>query len=245
MTKCKCGCGGEIMIKKYHRYSRVPQYLNGHYTRSEEYKKLCKKLHADPNSKFNSKEYREAIGKGGKNKIITPEYREKCRLQKLGEKNPNFGKVPKHLKGIHKNWKERDPEGYKHHQSIAGKKGFRSCPKISKMELKFQDIFKEMNIDFIPQCKHGNIRIDFLIKPNIALFLDGDFWHGNPIRFKSLSKQQVLQKAKDDRQNQVLNLNGFRVIRLWEHDINDLGKTQIKQLILKLLFKTSEVENDE
>lgn len=232
---CKCGCGDEILIKVHHKYYGIPEYLKGHYFKTIEFKEKSKKLHSDPNSKYNSIDYRKSLAKGGKNRINTPNYREKCRIAKLGNKNPNYGKIPKHLKDIHKNWKERDPEGYKKHQHKAGKNAFLACPRISILELKFQRILKELEIEFIPQFDFIFGFVDILIKPDITLFIDGDFWHGNPIRFKEFSQKQVAQKIKDERHNIFLKLKGYRVVRLWENDIKDLDDNQIKDLILNLI----------
>lgn len=232
---CKCGCGEEIKIKPFHKYQGIPEYINHHYVKTNDFKENRRKLQADPNSIYNSKEYREKIGQGGKNRINTKEYREKCRIAKLGDKNPNFQKIPKHLKDIHKNWKEKDPEGYKKHQHEAGKKAFLACPRISLIELKFQRILKELNIDFIPQFDFVLGFADILIKPNIILFIDGDFWHGNPIRFKQFSQKQMEQKIKDERQNIFLKLKGYNVIRLWEYDLKDLDDNSIKNLILDII----------
>lgn len=238
MVLCKCGCGQEIIIKPHHKYDGVPEYINHHYVKTNEFKERRKQLQADPNSKYNSVEYRKKIGNGGRNRINTDEYRKKCSIAKLGERNPNFGKIPEHLKNIHKNWKERDPEGYKKHQSDAGKKGFRACHRVSRLELKFQRILKELNIKSIFQFEYELGFADILIKPNLILFIDGDFWHGNPIRFKQLSQKQMAQKAKDERQTIFLRFKGYNVIRIWEYDLKNLDDNQIKNLILNIVENT-------
>lgn len=232
---CKCGCGLEIKIKPYHKYYGIPDYIRYHYVRTNDFRENRKRLQEDPDSIYNSKQYREDIGKGGKNRAITEEYRKKCSLAKLGDKNPNFNKVPQHLRYIHENWKKKDPEGYKRHQHEAGKKAFLSCPRISLLELKFQKILKELKIEFIPQFDFVLGFADILIKPNIVLFIDGDFWHGNPIRFKQFSQKQVAQKIKDERQNIFLKLKGYKVVRLWEHDLKYLNDKEIEDLVLKIV----------
>ena len=232
---CACGCRGEIVIKPFHKHTGIPKYLKGHYFKTDEYKNKIKEKRADPNSVYNSKEYREKIGMGGRNRINTKEYREKLSIAKLGEKNPNYGKIPNHVKNIHKNWMKRDPERYKKHQREAGKKAFLSCPRISKLELKFQKILKELHINFIPQFDFKLGFADILIKPNLILFIDGDFWHGNPIRFENFSQKQMAQKIKDERQNIFLRLKGYKVIRIWEWDLKDLDDNQIRELILSII----------
>lgn len=68
-------------------------------------------------------------------------------------------------------------------------------------------------------------------KYRAVLFVDGCFWHGCPrhmVRPKtnySFWADKVRQnKARDRRVNKILKNNGWRVIRVWEHDIR-VGKT--------------------
>lgn len=35
---CACGCGTEIIIKRWHRSYGIPKYINGHILKSEETK---------------------------------------------------------------------------------------------------------------------------------------------------------------------------------------------------------------
>jgi len=52
---------------------------------------------------------------------------------------------------------------------------------------------------------------DIFIEPNICVFADGDYWHG-PKRRK--------QQARDKYVNEQLTLQGYRVLRFWQHEIN-------------------------
>ena len=61
----------------------------------------------------------------------------------------------------------------------------------------------------------------------IAIFLDGDFWHG--YNWKKLGKippktywQSKIQRNinRDKLTTKTLKKNGWKVIRLWEHEIN-------------------------
>jgi DNA mismatch endonuclease (patch repair protein) len=60
-----------------------------------------------------------------------------------------------------------------------------------------------------------------------AVFIDGDFWHGHdyesrvkPRLYSEWWREKILANmARDARQNQQLNEEGWRVLRVWESDI--------------------------
>lgn len=64
------------------------------------------------------------------------------------------------------------------------------------------------------------------IKEKVAVFLDGDFWHGynfNKLK-KRLPKKYWLGKierniTRDKKTNIVLKKLGWKVVRFWEHDL--------------------------
>ena len=76
------------------------------------------------------------------------------------------------------------------------------------------------------------------IKNKLAIFLDGDFWHGYNFKLNShrLPKKYWLQKiqnniARDKKINRELKKQGWQVVRAWEHDI----KASPKKVLLKIL----------
>ena len=103
--------------------------------------------------------------------------------------------------------------------------------KISSKNTKIERlIFRELRKRKIYFSKHyksifGNIDIA-VPKKKIAVFLDGDFWHGynfNKIK-KRLPKEYWLSKIESNiRRDRVkrakLRQAGWKVLRLWEHDI--------------------------
>jgi DNA mismatch endonuclease (patch repair protein) len=72
-------------------------------------------------------------------------------------------------------------------------------------------------------------RPDFIFtRCKVAVFIDGDFWHGNPKKFripKSNSEYweaKIIGNRKRDRQiNKELKGLGWRVLRFWESSLND------------------------
>lgn len=57
----------------------------------------------------------------------------------------------------------------------------------------------------------------------IALFIDGDFWHGRmklPKSNRAFWKEKFRKnRLRDKRVNKRLSLDGWRVIRLWESEL--------------------------
>ncbi|MBN2458855.1 very short patch repair endonuclease [Candidatus Woesearchaeota archaeon] len=88
----------------------------------------------------------------------------------------------------------------------------------------------------------GNPDIAFVDK-KIAIFIDGDFWHG--YNWKKLGKvpprkywQKKISKniERDKKYNALLKKEGWKVIRLWEHDLKKNSKRCASKI--KYLFFT-------
>ena len=72
-------------------------------------------------------------------------------------------------------------------------------------------------------------RPDFVFpQSRVAVFVDGDFWHGNP-RKKRLPKSNTAywqekirgNRARDKKINRTLKALGWRVVRIWESSLRD------------------------
>lgn len=76
------------------------------------------------------------------------------------------------------------------------------------------------------------------VKQKIAIFIDGDFWHGRGFsRGKSkLPKKYWIPKIKenirrDRRVNRILKKEGWKVIRIWESDMKKKMVKYIKRVL--------------
>ncbi len=77
--------------------------------------------------------------------------------------------------------------------------------------------------------RHQNVfgKPDFLFRQNrLAVFVDGCFWHGCPRCYRQprSDKNYWIEKAarnksRDRRVNRELRKLGWRVLRIWEHDL--------------------------
>jgi DNA mismatch endonuclease, patch repair protein len=71
------------------------------------------------------------------------------------------------------------------------------------------------------------VRPDILFRrERIAVFLDGEFWHGHPRLCRIPATRREWWKAKietnkrrDRRQNRLLRRNGWTVVRIWQHEL--------------------------
>ncbi len=71
------------------------------------------------------------------------------------------------------------------------------------------------------------VRPDFLFAEfKLAMFVDGEFWHGHPTRAKIPATRHDWWKAKiegnmrrDRHQNRLLRRNGWTVVRIWQHEL--------------------------
>ena len=100
-----------------------------------------------------------------------------------------------------------------------------------------------------------------IVSKKIAIFCDGDFWHGHnwKIRGKETLKHELSEYSlywrnkilnnikRDEKVNKTLSSGGWLVIRVWENDvINDteqvvqkiLNKIKLSRLSIKFAFQS-------
>ena len=77
----------------------------------------------------------------------------------------------------------------------------------------------------------------------IVVFIDGCFWHGCPKHYRMPSsnvnywKQKISGNKKRDRKiNKQLEEEGWKVIRIWEHDIKQNLEKTVNRITKNLLF---------
>ena len=107
---------------------------------------------------------------------------------------------------------------------------------IFKLGLRYR---KQYNIDGKPDL--------VFVKKKIAIFVDGDFWHGNNWRIRGLNsfeeeiarysifwKDKIIRNTKRDKKvNKILKKQNWLVLRYWESDIKK-SCPKIAKKILKI-----------
>jgi G:T-mismatch repair DNA endonuclease (very short patch repair protein)/predicted ArsR family transcriptional regulator len=103
------------------------------------------------------------------------------------------------------------------------RKWYRSCETPSD-EIIMMKLLKEIGIPYKHQKRinYDGKRfyiVDFLLYDNVVIEVFGDFWHGNPIRFPKLSKNQQQKKKRDLIRQKKLQQLGYKVYIFWEYDL--------------------------
>ena len=79
---------------------------------------------------------------------------------------------------------------------------------------------------------------DFVFpKQRVAVFVDGEFWHGHPTRAKipetnrEFWKEKITRNVARDREvNRVLKKKNWVVVRIWQKDLKAQPKDEIRRL---------------
>ena len=120
----------------------------------------------------------------------------------------------------------------------------------NKLELAGYAILDSIGVPYIRQKKLvEKFVVDaFLPESDIVIQFDGDYWHGNPARYKRakdlsearnsayrpLNKVQRMNTRKDAGQTAYLRKCGYTVLRFWESDVKtDPGEVR-KRILASL-----------
>jgi DNA mismatch endonuclease, patch repair protein len=104
-------------------------------------------------------------------------------------------------------------------------------------ELRFARILRQAGI--VGWRRHQRLtgRPDFLFpKARVVLFIDGCFWHGCPQHGQKPRSNKaywlpklIANQTRDRRVSRELRALGWKVVRVWEHELNDVDRL-IKRL---------------
>jgi len=79
-------------------------------------------------------------------------------------------------------------------------------------------------------------------KIKLAIFVDGCFWHGCPKHFNQplnnadfWLKKLSSNRARDRLVNRMLRRKGWRVVRVWEHDLTKRNEVRLVRRLNKSL----------
>jgi very-short-patch-repair endonuclease len=228
---CECGCNQETRYEA----SKLDfcRFISGHQSRLEGHwgdLKSEKRVHAIINTrkqKFQSGEYDHIL-----NQVSKPRSEEiKQKISKSGTgisrpKADGFG-----IGRIHsQQTKDKMSETAINNILKNGK------VKRSNLEYKFEGIldilgYQYQHSYYIPDIK--KIYDFYLPDYNTFIEIDGDFWHCNPDTKFAIPecKSQELNLINDQFKNEWAINNGYKIIRIWENDINN-NIQQVKQILL-------------
>ena len=109
----------------------------------------------------------------------------------------------------------------------------------TKPELVIKPLMRKLGFLYQPKM-YG--RPDFANKRmKIAVFVDGCFWHGCPGHYKAPKQNAAYWKAKvannrrrDKTVNSKLKGRGWKVVRIWEHDIKRNSTKNLDKILNRI-----------
>lgn len=115
----------------------------------------------------------------------------------------------------------------------------------TKPERRFAEICKQFALPF----KHvgdGSFWIektnpDFVdVDAKVAVFVDGCYWHGCPIHQPRSITHIPMARKRDAYSRLALRRNGWGMVRIWEHELNE---PDITPILAKLGYVSSDAVN--
>ena len=97
----------------------------------------------------------------------------------------------------------------------------------------------QQNLSFARHCLELPGKPDIVFhNERVAIFIDSDFWHGHPTRFRAPTTNEdywrakiVRNKTRDAQVSETLRNDGWLVLRFWAHDI----KTSLDACVLAVV----------
>lgn len=151
------------------------------------------------------------------------------------------------LQGYNKRCAELHPDSHREHMKklLIGKyKKFKNGIYVSTLENRFCNILNDLNISYIHQFYISSYYhpYDFrLLKTNIIFEINGDYWHCNPKIYKNdyyheLKKMTAQEIWESDKKHiKYANDHNYKVIEIWESDMNKYNDEEFKEYLINLL----------
>ena len=94
----------------------------------------------------------------------------------------------------------------------------------SKLEKKFaKDFLEKLGVEYEEQFEARDIKryFDFKLEGRILIEVDGSYWHSYGKVYEEMNPIQKRNARVDEIKNKWAHSNGYKLIRIWEHDINN------------------------
>lgn len=117
----------------------------------------------------------------------------------------------------------------------------RTTSYTSSLELRIHKILNELKITYTSNKYIGKYNYDILFENKCILEIQGDFWHGNPIKYKENDilfggKTAKMIWNKDLKKKEFVEKKGFKIFYLWETDINKMKDEDIINFLKEVLI---------
>ena len=156
--------------------------------------------------------------------------RQKC--SHYGKDNGFYGKThTDEFKKKHSEFMKTIGNRPKEYYSLMGIKSVNKRPKKTKIEKVTEQKLQELGINFKYNfILQNKAQYDFLINDDVVLEVHGDFWHGNPEVYNTLTERQVYKKQRDIVKQKLAEDNGYRYIVIWESEIKQNDWTILNEI---------------
>lgn len=94
----------------------------------------------------------------------------------------------------------------------------------SKLEKKFaKEFLDKLGLKYQEQYEARDIKrfFDFKLNDRVLIEVDGDYYHSYDKIYEEMSPMQKRNARVDEIKNKWAHSNGYKLIRIWEHDINN------------------------
>lgn len=94
--------------------------------------------------------------------------------------------------------------------------------KQTQLEMRGYSLLEEMQIPYAAQVLlFKKFCVDAFVDKGRGLVIqfDGDYWHGNPLKYNTLDARQEKRRKLDASQDKYLRKCGLSVVRVWEQEI--------------------------
>ncbi len=222
--KCKCGCGETptfLGIKKGFR-----DFIRGHASR------INNNWGHNPDAQKKAKDTQRRLYGSGElviwNKGLTKYDDKRLRNKKISEYRKGR-KRPQHVldsldKGMREYWGKEENREKQRKKRVKYLKDYQYNNKTI-LESRFGDLLESIGVDFIFQYTICGFNFDYYLpKYDLAIEVDGDFYHCNPIKYPNgpIYETQKTTIKNDEKKNKICEgSNGLTLLRFWESDINN------------------------
>jgi DNA mismatch endonuclease (patch repair protein) len=205
--------GRKRILTEEHKLA-ISKARTGFIVSTETKQKISKSLISNTNSKgkVRSEEFKQKQRNSHLGKSRSEEFKRKMSIIMKGHKVSDktllamkAKKSPEHCKKISESCISRNESNPKFNTYPE------KCIKILLDQLKIEYYFQKGLCGFL---------VDFYI-PSLKLIIevDGIYWHGHPDSFNPNDKRVIKNMERDKRENKILKERGYKLIRIWEHEI--------------------------
>lgn len=101
----------------------------------------------------------------------------------------------------------------------------------TSIEIIVKEMLTSLGADFVHQHPFGYWVFDFFLPdPKVFIECDGDYWHGNPNKYKALNATQKNVIARGKQKESYAIKRGYDLVRFWEDEIISSPKTVLEKL---------------